>query len=194
MKSSASFFVQKRAGEQGKTADYYDGIYGAGTVQKSNCFRPEAFGGRDFGCLGYMQDASPFFVQSSLRPHTTGTEFSVEGKHTLPKVEIAYFYADADPGILDYLAERSEGLVIAGAGAGLMSIPWRERLAAIAARIPVVRTTRTGNGIVTREHTDDSLGTIPGGLLTPVRARILLSLALCVTKDRNRLEQIIRNY
>lgn len=29
--------------------------------KKANCFRPTAFDGRDFGCLGYLQDAMPVF-------------------------------------------------------------------------------------------------------------------------------------
>ena len=58
----------------------------------------------------------------------------------------------------------------------------------ISEQIPVVRTTRVGNGMVSGEHIDRQTGTIPGGLLTPAKARILLSLALQKTKDRRSLE------
>lgn len=173
---------------------FSDGIYSASCVQKANCFRPTAFDGRDFGCLGYLQDAMPVFLQYPAIRHTTASEFSVDGITELPKVEIAYFYADADPGILSYLASRAQGIVVAGAGSGLMSRPWKTEIQRLSSQIPIVRCTRIGNGLVSRDHCDDELGTIYGMVHPPVKARILLSLGLTRTREKEALQTYFLEY
>lgn len=173
---------------------FADAIISADRVQKVNCFRPAAFDGRDFGCIGYMQDNNPIILQHPAKPHTVHTPFDITKVSKLPKVEIAWFSADADAEIVSFLADRSEGLIIAGAGAGLMSLPWKEKVREVSGRIPVVRTTRIGNGIVSREHCDNNTGTIAGYTLSPVKARILLSLALLNTTDVKELQILFRSY
>lgn len=186
--------ASEEARGKGVLVVFSDGIYSADKVQKVNCFRPTAYDGKDFGCIGYMQDARPYFVQCPARPHTVNSEFSVSGDGTYPKVEIAYFYADADVQILKYQAEHADGLILAGAGSGLASRPWKQAIREITERIPVVRTTRIGNGLVGREFIDDELHTIAGNLLTPVKARILLSLALMQTHETEKLQTIFDQY
>lgn len=173
---------------------FSDAIFSADRVQKVNCFRPDAFGGRDFGCIGYMQDSIPKILQYPVGKHTVSTEFSVSLLKRIPKVEIVYFYADADPGILDFCGSLADGIVIAGAGSGLFSSAWKEKIREILARVPVVRTTRINNGMVSRDHCDDQLGTIPGEMLTPLKARILLSLALTITDNREKLAEVFGKY
>lgn len=173
---------------------FSDGIFSGDRVQKVNCFRTDAFSGRDFGCVGYMQDATPRFLQYPLENHTVHTEFSVGTLRKIPKVGIIYFYADADPEILDFCGGNWDGLVIAGAGSGLFSIPWKKKIREITQRIPVIRSTRVGDGMVCRDHCDRELDTIPGGVLTPVKARILLTLALTVIETREDLREVFRRY
>ncbi len=186
--------ASEEARGKGVLVVFSDGIYSASTVQKQNCFRPEAFGGRDFGCLGYIQDGCAMFLQSPARPHTTHTVFDTTGLQKLPDVEIAYFYADASPAILDTLAEKADGLVIAGAGAGLMNKAWQARVSEIAKRVPVVRCTRIGSGYVGHDVCDETLGAICGGTHSPVQSRILLMLALTGTKDRQALQKMFYTY
>lgn len=173
---------------------FSDAIYSADRIQKVNCFRPDAFGGRDFGCIGYMQDCIPKFLQNPVYNHTVHTEFLTYSLKQIPRVEIAYFYTDADPGVLDYYASMAEGIVIAGAGSGLFSKEWKKKIKEIAHRIPVIRSTRVNNGIVSQDNCDEELGTIPGGVLTPVKARILLSIALATTQSRDKLEAVFHKY
>ena len=173
---------------------FSDGIYGARGVQKVSCFRPDAFNSRDFGCLGYVQDDLPVFFQTPAEDHTLRTPFQTEGLQTLPPVEIAYFYADADPCVVPLLAGRARGLVIAGAGSGQMSGPWKEAVREAARRIPVVRCSRTGSGLVGRESRDAEAGTLWGMTLPPVKARILLSLGLTVTDSREALQEFFQTY
>ncbi len=173
---------------------FADGIFSADRVQKTNCFRPAAFDGRDFGCIGYMQDAVPVILQHPAKCHTLQSDFSTKDLSPLPKVEIAYFYADADPGILTYLASKADGLVIAGAGSGLMSKPWKKEIQRLSAQLPIVRCTRIGNGIVSHDHCDITLGTIYGMAHSPVKARILLSLALAKAKDKEPLQTYFLKY
>ena len=109
-------------------------------------------------------------------------------------MEIAYFYADASTEILEALAAKANGLVVAGAGAGLMSKAWQARVSEISRRIPVVRCTRIGSGYVGRDVCDETLGAICGGTHSPVQSRILLMLALTGTKDPKALAEVFRTY
>ena len=186
--------ASEEARGKGVLVVFSDSIYSASMVQKQNCFRPEAFDGRDFGCLGYMQDGRAMFLQSPARPHTTQTAFDTAGLRKLPDVEIAYFYADAPTAILDALAAKVDGLVVAGAGAGLMSRAWQARVSEISRRIPVVRCTRIGSGYVGRDVCDETLGAICGGTHSPVQSRILLMIALTGTKDPEALAEVFRTY
>ncbi len=183
-----------KADGKGVFVVFEDRIFSADRVQKVNCFRPAAFDGKDFGCIGYMQDCEPVFLQYPAKRHTVETEFSVDKIKKLPKVEVAFFYADADPDILNFLASKSQGLILAGAGSGLMSKGWKNKIETISKEIPVIRTSRIGNGIVSRDHCDEELGTIAGYTMTPVKARILLSLALLKTSDHEELQRIFLEY
>ncbi|QNM05564.1 asparaginase [Qiania dongpingensis] len=191
---AVSLAASKEAEGKGVLVVFADGIFSADRVQKVNCFRPAAFDGKDFGCIGYMQDSVPRFLQLPAKKHTVDTEFTVEGVDVLPKVEIAYFYADADPDILEFLSSRAQGLILAGAGSGLMSKSWKQEIRKLSERIPIVRTTRVGNGMVSWDHCDEELKTIPGQTLIPVKARILLSLALLRTSGRDELQNIFQLY
>ena len=179
---------------KGVLAAFSDLILSADRIQKVNCFRTDAFSGRDFGCIGYMQDSVPKFLQYPVENHTTHTRFTTEALKRIPRVEIAYFSADADPEILEFYGKTAEGLVIAGAGSGLFSKPWKEKIRGIAREIPVVRSSRVGNGMVSQDYCDEELGTIPGGTLTPVKARILLTLALAMGAGQGEIGEIFKQY
>lgn len=62
--------------------------------------------------------------------------------------------------------------------------------------VAVVRSTRTGSGIVARnmEVEDDKLGLIASNELNPQKARVLLMLALTQTKDPKKLQEIFNTY
>ena len=192
--SSVALAASPEALGRGVMAVMNDRIFDAAHLHKGNAFRLDAFTGGDAGCIGYMQDSTPFFWQKSELPHTLESGFSIDGLTALPKVEIVLFYADADPSILFKAADVSEGLIVAGAGSGFTSKAWEDALAEITRRIPVVRASRTMDGVVTRDDFDGRAGTVPGYLIDPLKARILLSFALTRTRDPGAIEDIFKKY
>ena len=181
---------------QGSMVVFSDGIYSGRTVQKVNTFKTNAFNSREFGCLGYMRDNIPYFFNKSIKPHTVNSQFDVTGLNKIPAVSIAYFNIGADPSILDYLAQISEGIVIAGSGCGSFSSSWIEKVKELDKKgIPVVRASRIGSGIILKdEGIDKSENCIPGNTLSPPKARILLSLALTKTRNYSEIEKIFAEY
>ena len=91
---------------RGSLVVFSDGIYGGRDVQKINTFKTDAFNSRDLGCLGYMQDNNAYFFNVTTKAHTVDSEFDVTELEGLPKVGVAYFTIDADPGVIDYFVER----------------------------------------------------------------------------------------
>ena len=186
--------VSPRSAGRGVLAVMGDRIFDAAHLHKTNAFRVDAFTGGDAGCVGYVQDDMPFFLQRSELPHTASSGFSIDELTALPKVEIAYFYTGADPEILRAGAAQADGLILAGAGAGFAGSSWEPLLTEIAGRIPVVRASRTMGGLVARDTYDDRIGTIPGYGLDPLKARILLAFALTKTQDPFEIEDIFKKF
>lgn len=174
---------------------FSDAIFGARDICKINTFRTDAFNQRDFGCLGYMRDDKAYFFNESIKLHTYRSEFDIENIQKLPRVDVATFCVDSETDILDYLASRSDGIVLGGAGCGGSKTAWNEKITEILkSRKPVVRSSRVGNGLVTYNKDKISEKGIFAGSLTPQKARILLSLALTKTKDFDELQRIFETY
>ncbi len=182
---------------QGVLVLFSEGIYSARDVRKGNTFRTHAITGGDMGSIGLMRDETPMFYHASLKRHTLTTEFDLAGTVRLPSVAIAYFHVDAQPGILDTLARDHDGMVIAGAGDGIVSLRWEARMRALCAQgFPIVRATRVPDGAVFQGAgmPDDEIGTIAAGTLSPEKARVLLMLALSKCKDTRELQRMFDCY
>lgn len=177
-----------KARGKGVMCVFSDSIYGARDFQKLSTTSVTAFGGRDFGMMGYIIDDEIRFYNQSMRPHTTSSPFFVDGLSALPKVEIVFFYVDADPVILTRSAERADGIVLVGAGNGNYSNAFNDTVGTLS--IPVVRTSRIGNGIIVP---DDKFDVYPniiiGDNLAPTKARILLQLSLTHTTEREVIQE-----
>ncbi len=130
-------------------------------------------------------------AQEPGRRHTTGTEFHVSGLKALPRVSVLYFAVDADPALVKYAAAHSDGIVIAGAGAGEFSQAWRSALEGC--KVPVVVSSRTGCGPVLQE-TMVCPNAVAAGTLQPAKAAVLLRLALTRTRDTKELIRIFDTY
>jgi L-asparaginase len=90
-----------------------------------------------------------------------------------------------------------KGIVLAGVGDGNSTDAAIAALAAAAKKgIAVVRSSRTGSGVVARnvEVDDDKLGLIASMELSPQKARILLMLGLMKTSDPAKLQQFFMQY
>ena len=176
---------------------FNEGIYSARDVRKGNTFRTHAITGGDMGSLGLMRDERPVFYHASLKRHTARTCFDLSGVESLPTVAIAYFHVDAQPDILTQLARTHDGLVVAGAGDGIVSLRWEARMRQLCAQgVPIVRATRVPDGAVFRNAgmSDDDMGTIAADTLSPEKARVLLMLALGRTRNPAEIQQMFLQY
>lgn len=121
--------------------------------------------------------------------------FNISSLQSLPCVSVLYFNADADAELVRFAAERSAGLVIAGAGAGEFSRAWVDALTdAIAEKnIPVVISTRINRGRIVPEQLLVP-GTIAAYDLPPAKAAVLLRLALTITTDSAKIQKFYQMY
>jgi L-asparaginase/Glu-tRNA(Gln) amidotransferase subunit D len=60
--------------------------------------------------------------------------------------------------------------------------------------VVIVKTSRTGNGMVTRVAEDDQYGFVAGDNLSAQKARILLMLALTKTSDLPTIQRMFNEY
>ncbi len=172
---------------------FSDVIYGARDIQKISTFRVSAFSQRDLGCLGYIRDDRIYFYSSSTKKHTFNSEFDISKISELPDVSIAPFYAAADFHILDYLREKSKGIILSGAGCGGCSTVWDKKIQEfMMSGFPIVRSSRIANGLVTSEYISQK--GIFSNTLSPQKSRILLSLALTQTDSIDKIRSIFEIY
>ncbi|OWV23591.1 L-asparaginase [Fibrobacter sp. UWB2] len=117
--------------------------------------------------------------------------FDISNMRELPRVSVLYFNADADAELVRFAAERSAGLVIAGAGAGEFSRAWADALTDVVSKnkIPVVISTRINRGRIVPEQLLVP-GTIAAYDLPPAKAAVLLRLALTTTNDPAAIQKI----
>ena len=150
------------------------------------------------GLAGLVSSARIHFYGAPVRLHTMASEFTMPVKRALPRVDIIYAHAGMGRSLIDAAVEGgARGLVIAGVGNGNLSSPALSGAAAASrAGIAVVRSTRTGGGVVERnvEVDDDRLGFIAADELNPQKARILLMLGLARTRDPLILQRVFYAY
>jgi L-asparaginase len=185
------------AGGRGVLTILNQEIQSARDVTKSNAFRVDTFDSRDFGVLGYVDsDARVLFYRGVTRPHTSATPFDVRGRKELPRVDMVYSYAGADGALVDALtARRPDAMVLVGFGGGSYPGAFLEAgKRALQADIPVVLATRSWNGRVVITPRKDADGFIVCDDLMPQKARILLMLALTVTRERAAIQEMFYSY
>ena len=170
---------------------FSDRIYAARSVTKTSTYSVMAIAAGETGDIGIVRDGAVFLYESPSKRHTTGSEFDVSGLETLPKVSILYFSVDADPALLAFAAEHSNGMVIAGAGSGEFSEKWIEIINGLT--IPVVISSRIDDGVITRDNLL-SKNTVAANNLSPQKAAVLLRLALTGEVSLERLEELFLEY
>ncbi len=176
---------------QGVLTVFSDRIYAARSVTKTSTYSVMAIAAGETGSIGVVRDGAVFLYESPSKRHTMGSEFDVSGLETLPKVSVLYFSVDADPALLAFAAERSDGLVIAGAGAGEFSEKWIEIIDGLT--IPVVISSRIDDGVITKDNLLCQ-NTVAANNLSPQKAAILLRLALTGEASQERLEELFLRY
>jgi L-asparaginase len=175
-----------------------DEVHSARNVVKTDTTNVDTFKSMNRGPVGLVHTGQIAWFERMDRPHTVQTEFDVNGRSSLPRVDIIYAHANMSPDLIDAaVKDGAKGLVIAGVGDGNMTGP---ALAAVthAAKqgVAVVRSTRVAEGMVLRnnEVNDDQAGFAASGEFTAPKARVLLQLALTKTSNIKQIQQAFDRY
>ncbi len=186
------------AGGRGVLVVANDDIHFAREVAKTNTTQVGTFKSTHRGLAGLVSSGRIHFYGAPVRRHTLGSDFLIPRTGAMPRVDILYAHAGMGRGLIDAAVRGgARGLVVAGVGNGnLGSGALAAAAAASRAGLAVVRSTRTGGGIVERniEVDDDRLGFIAADELNPQKARILLMLGLMQTRDRTALQEMFYTY
>lgn len=181
----------KTLGDCGVVIVMNSAVNSARFVEKTDTTHVETFKGRQLGVLGYMQDGRPHLYQRPLRKHTFSSELT--SPPTLPAVAVVYAYVGLGVDDVLSLAQGKAGLIIAGLGHGKMpDSVWQALQPLMEEGLVVVRAARSLGGMVT--PVSDYKGTITADSLTPQKAKILLQLALCQTKDLAEIQTFFDAY
>ena len=188
--------ASKEAHGKGVLVCMNDQINCAREVTKSNTTNVETFKATDFGCLGLIQNGKPYFYRQSTRRHTINSEFDISALKNLPRVNIIYAHASDDRALTDAaVAAGAKGIVHAGMGYGNMFPLVKDALSDARKKgIVVVKSSRTGSGLVPRTDADNEFDFVTGDNLISQKARILLMLALTVTNDAAQIQRIFDEY
>jgi L-asparaginase len=171
-------------------------INAARDVTKANTYHVHTFRSRDVGLLGYADADRVVYYRAPTRRHTVASEFDIGSISNLPRVDVLYGSASAQPGLAEAAVTLgAKGIVMAGIGAGAPGNLTPE-LAAIAAsgRAVVVRSSRVGEGRVLRNDNWEEPGMVAADNLSPQKAAVLLSLALTRTRQPEEVQRYFDQY
>jgi L-asparaginase len=198
-----------------------DEINSAREVTKTDALRLQTFQTRGYGVLGVVDSDRVVFYRDVVKRHTARSEFDVASISRLPRVDVILAYQGADGDLIKAAADQgAQGIVIAGAGAGATSGTQQAGIEyALKKGVIVVTTTRTGSGRIAPQRGGGGRGrgAAPGGGagrgnvenpltpeeqrrrvagedLAPVKARLLLMLALTRTKDPAEIQRMFSEY
>ncbi|MCC2528720.1 type II asparaginase [Bacillus halotolerans] len=172
-----------------------DRIASARYVTKTNTTATDTFKSEEMGYVGTIAD-DIYFHNEMTRKHTKDTEFSISGLDKLPQVDILYGYQNDGSYLFDAAVKAgAKGIVFAGSGNGSLSdAAEKGAVRAVKKGITVVRSTRTGNGVVTPNGDYVKNGLLASNSLNPQKARILLMLALTKTDDPKKIQDYFNEY
>ena len=190
-----------------------DEINAARDVTKTDAHRLHTFQTRGWGLLGVVDADRVVFYREVVRRHTTRSEFDPALVTALPRVDVIMVYQGAPGDLIKAAVDQgAKGIVIASAGAGATSGTQQDGIRyATEKGIFVVTSTRTGSGRIPVRRTgggapvrgdeeeqrrDEERRRFMLGSedLAPVKARILLMLALTKTQDPNEIQRMFLEY
>ena len=174
-----------------------DEINAAREVTKTDALRLSTFQTRGYGVLGVVDADRVVYYRDVVKRHTNTGEFDISQVEELPRVDVVMVYQGATGDVIKAIVDQgAKGIVVASAGAGATSGTQGEGIQyALSKGVFVVTTTRTGSGRIAARGTPQP-GTfrIQGEDLAPVKARILLMVALTKTKDGAEIQRIFTEY
>lgn len=170
----------------------------ARNVTKTSTYTLEAFQSANLGFLGFIEaDGKVVYYQRPVKKHTTSSRFAGLDFKIFHEIAILYSYAGATGDLINYLAASGKyaGIVMAGTGAGRFS-PLEDRALKEAEEkgLLIVRSSRVGRGRVVDIDHYSFLQAITADNLSPQKARILLMLALQVTKDKAEIQDLFDSH
>lgn len=183
-----------------------DEINGAREVTKTDALRLQTFQSRPYGVLGVVDRDRVVYYREPVKRRTFDTEFDVGKIALLPRVDVLLVYQGAPGDLIRAAVDHgAKGIVLATAGAGAVSGTQEDGIDyATSRRVPVVITTRAGSGRIARfrpppapspnEPPVSASYRIAGEDLMPVKARILLMLALTRTADPAEIQRMFSEY
>lgn len=179
-----------------------DEINAAREVTKTDALRLQTFQSRPYGVLGVVDADRVIYYREPVKRRSFDTEFDIRQIESLPRVDVLLVYQGAPGDLIKAAVDNgAKGIVIATAGAGATSGTQSEGIQyATAKKVPVVITTRTGSGRIAnrqrrREASGDALSyVINGEDLMPVKARVLLMVALTRTSDPAAIQRMFTEY
>ncbi len=173
-----------------------DEIQAAREVTKTSTYRLQTFRSPDFGVLGHADGDTITYYRRPVRRRTPDTEFHIRTLQALPRVDIVYTYTGSDGvAVRAFLAAGAQGLVSAGFAPGFSGTEAVEVLEeAVREGIIVVQSTRAGSGRTFRSTRLSKSGFLIADNLNPQKARILLALALTVTREPEEIARMFLEY
>ncbi len=182
-------------------------IHGARAVRKAHAQRLDSFDSGRRGVLGVVDADRVEYFRRPGRRHTRRTEFDVSDLDRLPRVALLASYVGASGDLVRAARDLgAEGIVIAAAGAGATPPPQADAIDEVTADgVVVVTATRTGGGRVPARLRRRGIGRraaesrhelrrVAGEDISPVKARVLLMLALTQTRDGAEIQRLFTVY
>ena len=192
-----------------------DEVNSARDVTKTDALRLQTFRSPTHGVLGIVDRDRVTLFRDLLQRHTAKSEFDVTRLTALPRVEVVMVYQGATADVIKAIVDLgAKGIVMAGAGAGATSGDQNAGLDYAAEKgVFIVTATRTGAGRIAPNRGGQGGPGGPNGPATvtpaqqrrrafsvssedhiPVKARILLMLALATTSNRDEIQRIFSEY
>jgi L-asparaginase len=168
-------------------------ILSARTVEKRHATDIGAFDAPEVERLGVVKRGRVRFARAGPGTPPPGA-FALPPDGSLPRVDVLLVYQGATGDLVDAAtAHGARGIVLAAAGAGALT-PSQSDAARRAARagVPVVVASRTGAGRVPAQSSSSEL--ISAGDLAPVKARVLLALALTRGLDASEIAELFASH
>ncbi|UNO38560.1 asparaginase [Streptomyces sp. MST-110588] len=161
---------------------FNDEIHAARWARKTHSTSTATIASPNAGPLGHVVEGRVRLLTSPPRREP----LPVPAEPSAARVALYTVTFDDDGLLLDGVAEHHDGLILAGFGVGHVPATLVPALGDLAARMPVVLTSRSGSGSVLRNtygaagsETDlQRRGLINGGLLDPYKAKVLLRTLL----------------
>jgi len=174
-----------------------DEIHTARDVVKTNTFKQDSFKS-PYGPLGFIVEGRPIFYRLPARPHTLNSEWAIGEINALPDVGIVYAHGGMTDAIVHALIDSGvRAIIYAATGNGNVAASMLASLIQARKRgIHVVRGSRTGGGVVTRNaaQPDDLHDWLVADDQVAHKARILMMLALTREQCSRKLQETFLRY